>query len=141
MELSLEEAVLIAVARGADTIDKLSSLLRVSKKDIIRVIEELEIKGLIRFEKTGWWIFRRKVIRLTKDGFIEASKAFKKAEKVADKIREEIKAMNKDNAREFINTWGFILPLLTWLELIDLTFLDPLLLDMLMHDGSIIDIE
>ncbi len=137
MEIPLEDAVLVAIARGVETVGELAEVLNVSKEDIERVVEKLRIEGLIREEVVGRWIFKKKVLKLTEEGFKRATEALEKLRKLADEIREKLSSREgSEELEDLVVTWGYILPLLGWLNLLDLALLDSLALGTWAQDVS-----
>ncbi len=137
MEIPLEDAVLVAIARGVETVGELADVLNVSREDIERVIEKLRNEGLVREEVVGRWIFKKKVLRLTEEGFKRATEALEKLRKLADEIRERLSSEEgREELEDLVVTWGYILPLLGWLNLLDLALLDSLALSMWTQDLS-----
>ena len=71
-KLSFKDAVLVAIASGARSIEEVANALMV-KEDMVRgVIEELKRSGLVEEVERGFWIFKRKVLRLTEAGGVRA---------------------------------------------------------------------
>lgn len=128
--ISLEEAVLVAVAAGAETADSVASALRVEKSEVERAAERLVSRGLLRVEERGWWLLRRRVLLLTAEGFEAASRAFRRLTELASRIREKLEeagaAQGRAQALEPYLGVGYLLPLLVWLGLLDMALLGHL---------------
>ncbi len=137
MEIPLEDAVLVAIARGVETVGELAEVLNVSREDVERVVERLKAEGLIREEVVGRWIFKKRVLKLTEEGFRRASEAYEKLRRLAEEIRERLsREEGREELEDLVVTWGYVLPLLGWLNLLDLALLDSLALGMWMQDVS-----
>ena len=131
--LSLEEAVLVAIARGAESSKDIAEALRISYEDADRVLEKLMHRGLVRVGERGWWIFRRKVYVLTEEGYRRAGEALEKLKSVAETIKKDLESGKRETVDMLASQWSYILPLLVWLNLIDIPLLSMLALDAAMH--------
>ncbi len=127
--ISLEDAALVAIAEGAETVDDLAEALRISREDAEKLLRKLSFEGLVKIEEKGWWIFKRKVIVLTEKGFERAAKALKQLKSLAETIRKKVEAGEQDYVSSMIAQWSYILPLMMWLDLLDIAFLNMLALD------------
>jgi len=136
--ISLEDAILIAIARGVENIDELSDVLKVDREDILKIVEKLVREGLIKIEESGWWIFKKSKLVLTQRGFERASKAMEKLEEVAKFIKEKVKQGDRDYLNNLSLQWSYLLPLLLWMNLIDV-FLWTSLIDMDMSENNVSD--
>ena len=121
--ISLEDAALVAIAQGAETVDELAEVLRISRKDAENLLHKLSLEGLVKTEERGWWIFKRKVIVLTEKGFDRAVKALEQLKSLAETIRRELEAGRREHVESVFAQWSHILPLMMWLNLLDLAFL------------------
>ena len=131
--LSLEEAVLVAIARGAESPKDIAEALRISYEDADRVLEKLMHRGLVRVEERGWWVFKRRVYVLTEEGYRRAGEALEKLKSVAETIRKDLESRKREAVDMLASQWSYILPLLVWLNLIDIPLLSMLALDAAMH--------
>ncbi len=124
--ISLEDAILIAIAQGANTTDELANIFKMRKETIEKVLKRLEGKGYVRFTERGWWIFRKKVVELTEEGNDKALEAFEKLRSIAEEVKNRISSEGEEAIRGIINTWPYIIPLLLWLNLLDLALLSSM---------------
>lgn len=130
--ISFEEAVLVAIAKGANTVDSIASVLRARKSDVERALGELVAKGLVRVEEKGWWVFKRRVLALTRKGFEASNRAYEKLVDLASRIKEKLAAASWEEREalsgfeSLVSGFGYLLPLLLWMELIDFALLTPL---------------
>ena len=121
--ISLKEATLVAIANGAENEDEIARALSASKEVVRKVIEELKAEDYVREELKGFWIFRRKVLRLTEKGFELASKTLKKLESLRNEIVKKIKDGDEDYLNNLMVSWSYIIPLLVWMNMLDLLLL------------------
>ncbi len=129
--VSLEDAVLALILDGAETPDEIASILRVDVEEVKRVLRGLELEGLVRSEEKGFWIFKKKVYRLTSKGYEEAVKAKEKLAESARRVRELLEKARKgivssDRVREEVEPYIPFIPLFLYWNLIDLMLLLPL---------------
>ncbi len=137
--ISLEDAALVAIAQGAETVDDLARALRISREDAERLLRKLSIEGLVKIEEKGWWIFRRKVVVLTERGFERAARALDQLKSLAETIRQKLESGEREYVDSIFAQWGYILPLMMWLNLLDIAFLNMLALDTAMMFPGIED--
>ncbi len=139
-----EAAVLLAVHRGLDTVDKLARYLRASREDVEAIVARLEARGLLRREKRGL-ILKRTVLRLTEKGL----EALPEAERLLSSAAEAARRMLLEpqpgavqpryQAAPAAATAGFdplelamILPLLGWLGFLPLSAMEAAMLGAMM---------
>ena len=139
--LSLEEAALVAIAQGAESPSDVAKALRISYEDANRVLEKLVHRGLVRVEERGWWIFKRRVYVLTAEGYRLASEALEKLKSIAEAIKRDLESGKRESIDMLASQWGYVLPLLMWLHLIDIPLLTMLALDTAMHPIDVEDQE
>ncbi len=138
--ISLEDAALVAIAQGAETIDDIAEALRISREDAERLLRRLSLEGLIRIEEKGWWIFKRKVAVLTERGFERAARALDQLKSLAETIKQKLQAGEREYVESLFAQWSYILPLMMWLNLLDIAFLNMLALDTAMMLPGIDDV-
>ena len=127
IELSFKDAVLAAIANGIDTIEELSKVFMVREEFVKKIVDELKNEGLIEEVEKGFWIFKRRVLRLTSKGLRVADRAIVRLKEIADEIKGKIrKEMSHDELREVLKPYMPIIPLLVYLNLLDLVLLDIL---------------
>ena len=139
--LSLEEAALVAIAQGAESPSDVAKALRISYEDANRVLEKLVHRGLVRVEERGWWIFKRRVYVLTAEGYRLAGEALEKLKSIAEAIKRDLESGKRESIDMLASQWGYVLPLLMWLHLIDIPLLTMLALDTAMHPIDVEDQE
>ncbi len=130
-EVNLEDAVLALILDGAETPDEIASILRVDVEEVKRILKNLELEGLVRSEEKGFWIFKKKVYRLTSRGYEEAVKAKEKLAESAKRVRELLEKARSgvipgDRVREEVEPYITFIPLFLYWNLIDLMLLLPL---------------
>ena len=125
--IPLEDAVLAAIAQGADTVDSIARVLRVAREDVERAINRLRSLGLVRTEERGWWVFRKNKVVLSEEGYARAVKVLERLREIAKEVEREVKLGDKELINELGTSWSYILPLLLWLNFIDLAFLGSFL--------------
>lgn len=131
-ELTLEDAVLALILDGAEDPSEIASILRISIDEVKRALKSLELEGLVKVEEKGFWIFKKKVYRLTSRGYEKAVEAKKKINKMAEEIRstlEKVKKglISKDAVAGELEPYASFLPLLLYFNLLDLMLLLPLI--------------
>ncbi len=136
LRITLEDAVLAALARGAESVSELANALNVDEDDVARVVERLKAEGLVREEVTGWWVFRRRVLRLTEEGFNRASKALERLERIAEEVRRRLSSGEGVEGLEEVLALTYVIPLLGWLNLIDLALINSMLMGAWVQDLS-----
>ena len=124
--ISFEEAVLVAIARGAGTVEAVSDALGVSRSDVEKVLEKLMAEGLVRVEEKGWWIFKWRALVLTRRGFEAAVKAHEKLAELASRLRERLARARGESAEALALAPAYLFPLMLWMGLLDLALLDIL---------------
>ncbi|RLG84553.1 MAG: hypothetical protein DRO40_00725 [Thermoprotei archaeon] len=125
MRLSLDDAVLVLILMGYDTVDSIADALRVDYRVIENVVNKLRVLDLVHFEEKGFWIFKKKVLRLTKEGFEKAIEIRDKITSVAEKVRRDIE--KGAGLEELAEIYGYALPLLALMGFIDFALITPLL--------------
>ncbi len=130
--VSLEDAVLALILDGAETPEEIASILRVDVEEVKRVLRGLEVEGLVRSEEKGFWIFKKKVYKLTSKGYEEAVKAKERLTESARKVRELLEkarsgVMPSDRVREEVEPYVPFIPLFLYWNLLDLMLLLPLI--------------
>ncbi|HIC99335.1 MAG TPA: hypothetical protein EYP08_06840 [Pyrodictiaceae archaeon] len=145
----LEAAVLVAIAKGIETLDELAELLRVDRDSIVKVLEQLEAKGLVKKERKGL-IFKKTVYRLTQEGYEVLEEANRKLREAAKELEEVGKRLEKEHIeasktaplpREGLAELIAIAPLLSWLGLLDIALMPVLLSSLADHEEIDIDEE
>lgn len=126
--ISFEEAVLVAIARGAGTVEAVSDALGVSRSDVEKALEKLMAEGLVRVEERGWWIFKWRALVLTRRGFEAAARAYEKLAELASRLRERL-ARARESPEALAPAPAYLLPLMLWMGLLDLALLDILAAD------------
>jgi len=143
----LEAAVLVALAEGAETPDELAELLRVDRDSIVKVLEQLEAKGLVKKERKGL-IFKKTVYRLTEEGYEALEEASRKLREAAKELEELGKRLRKEHtgaaktapsSEEGLAELIAIAPLLSWLGLLDVALMPILLSSLADHEEIDID--
>lgn len=130
--ISFEGAVLALLLDGAETPDEIASILRVDVEEVERALRNLELEGLVKTEEKGFWIFKKKIYKLTAKGYEEAVKAKEKLVKLAGKVKELLeKARRAETSRDVIvgelEPYIPFLPLLLYFNLLDVMLLLPLM--------------
>ena len=126
--ISFEEAVLVAIARGAGTVEAVSDALGVSRSDVEKALEKLMAEGLVRVEERGWWIFKWRALVLTRRGFEAAARAYEKLAELASRLRERL-ARARESPEALAPAPAYLFPLMLWMGLLDLALLDILAAD------------
>ncbi len=127
--LSLEDAILVAIAQGAETPSEIAKVLHVDKGLVEDLLRKLELEGFVKKEVRGW-IFKKTVYVLTEKGFNRAGKALEKLREVANQLRQMIEAGQVDAATQMASAWMSFLPLMVWMDLLPLTMLSLLPLEL-----------
>ncbi len=128
--IPIEDAVLAAIYSGADSVGKVASALRIPLAKADEVVRVLEARGYVRRRVCGAWIFRREKLELTREGEAKAREALEKLEEIASSVKSRVDS--GEDINEIATQLSYILPLLVWLDLIDLAMLDMLMLDAMM---------
>jgi len=145
----LEAAVLVALAEGVETSDKLAELLRVDRNSIAKILEELEAKGFVKKEVKGL-IFKKTVYRLTERGYDVLEEATRKLREAARELEELGKRLEKERSdvvktistsREDFTELLAVAPLLSWLGLLDIALIPILLSSLADYEEVSIDEE
>ncbi|NPA96640.1 MAG: hypothetical protein GXO32_03460 [Crenarchaeota archaeon] len=127
--LSLEDAILIAIAQGAETPDEIARALHVDKGVVEDLLRKLELEGFVKKETRGL-IFKKTVYVLTEKGFERAGRALEKLREVANQLRQMIESGQVDEASQIASAWMSFLPLMVWMDLLPLTMLSLLPLEL-----------
>ncbi len=127
--LSLEDAILVAIAQGAETVDEIARVLHVDKGVVEDLLRKLELEGYVKREVRGL-IFKKTVYLLTEKGFNRAGKALEKLREVATQLRQMIESGQVDAATQMASAWMSFLPLMVWMDLLPLTMLSLLPLEL-----------
>jgi len=128
-KLSFKDAVLAAIAGGASSIEEIANALMVKEDMVRRVIDELKRSGLVEEVERGFWIFKRKVLRLTEDGRVRAEETLERLRRVAEEIRSKVsEELGPEEVQKIIEPYAPALPLLFYLGLLDLLLLESLFL-------------
>ncbi len=88
----VEAAVLVAVARGARTVEEIANLLNLDPRDVQEVVDKLVARGLLAKRKRKILFITRDEIRLTRKGYDALPSAEEKLRRVAEKLREAAQA-------------------------------------------------
>ena len=128
-KLSFKDAVLAAIASGASSVEEVANALMVKEEMVRSVIEELKRSGLVEEVEKGFWIFKRRILRLTEAGRIRAGEALERLRKVAEEIRSKVgRELGPEEVQRIIEPYAPVLPLLFYLGLLDLLLLESLFL-------------
>jgi len=144
----LEAAILVALAKGVETSDKLAELLKADKDSISKILEELEAKGLVKRDVKGF-IFKKTVYRLTEKGYEMLEEATRRLKDAAKELEELGKRLEKEHqivetissSREDFAELITIAPLLSWLGLLDVALMPIILSSLADHEEVDIDDE
>jgi len=131
----LEAAILVGLAKGVETPGELAKFLRVDRDSIVKVLEQLEAKELVRKERRGL-IFKKTVYMLTEKGYEALEEASRKLREAAKELEELGKRLEKkhieaveavSSSKEKLEELIAIAPLLSWLGLLDVALASILL--------------
>ena len=111
--MDFEHAVLLALAEGYKP-KEIARMLKVRYEDVESALRSLEAKGFVKRRVEGF-IFKREVFVLTREGFEKVKELKKELEKLSHEIREK---------PILINEFGYLIPLMVTLGLIDLAILE-----------------
>lgn len=139
MKTRLDDAVLVCILLGYDTVDDIAEALRVDRGVVERVVNRLRALDLVRFEEKGFWIFKRRVLRLTDAGFERAMEVRRELERVAERVRADLE--RGVAPEELVAMYGYTLPLLALMGFIDLAMLAPILGLLFIPDTGDVDTE
>ncbi|HIP57315.1 MAG TPA: hypothetical protein EYH02_04525 [Ignisphaera aggregans] len=78
---------------------------------------------------------------LTAEGYRLASEALEKLKSIAEAIKRDLESGKRESIDMLASQWGYVLPLLMWLHLIDIPLLTMLALDTAMHPIDVEDQE
>ncbi len=115
--ITLDEAVLLAIAEGDSSISAIASRLNVDRNAVMESVSRLHARGLIRVEESGFFIFRSKKLVLTERGFQEVARVKEKLGRWIESLGSERDAVLRDLATDY----GFLLPVLYLLGFMALT--------------------
>ncbi|MET1101586.1 MAG: hypothetical protein ABWW69_03810 [Pyrodictiaceae archaeon] len=121
----LEAAVIAAVAQGIDSIKGLEQLVNVSREELERIILRLANRGLLRIEEKGF-IFKRRVLRLTEEGFNKLEEARRLLMRAAEEVKGLAERREESISDEVSRSYELltpIIPLLVWMDLLDAAIL------------------
>ncbi len=124
--ISAEEAVLVAISLGARDAREIASMLNMDLESVEKVLKRLEIKGLVKSELKGFWIFKKTVYTLTDRGFEIAQKSREKLVKIAEEVKRALETIHPhDESAKYqvLQPYMPVLPLLMYMGLLDLAFL------------------
>jgi len=128
LKIGFRDAVLAAVAAGAESVGEIADALMVEEAAVERVVEELKSKGLVIEVEKGFWIFKKKVLRLTEVGRLRAEEVLRYLRELAAEVREKVGSSSRaEEVREIIEPYGPVLPLLLYLGLLDLMLFESML--------------
>ena len=130
--LTIEDAILALILDGAESPNEIASILRVDVDEVKRALKNLELEGLVKVEEKGFWIFKRKVYKLTTKGYEKAVEAKKRISKIAEEIKntlEKVKKglIGKDTVISELEPYIQFFPLFLYFNLLDLMLLLPLI--------------
>ena len=130
--LTFEDAVLALILDGAEYPNEIASILRVDVDEVKRALKNLELEGLVKVEEKGFWIFKKKVYKLTSKGYEKAVEAKKRISKVAEEVKntlEKVKKglISKDTVISELEPYVPFFPLFLYFNLLDLMLLLPLI--------------
>jgi len=128
--LGLEDAILIAIANGAETPDQIARILRVDKSTVEDLLRKLEIEGFVKSEEKGKWVFKKRVYMLTERGFKRAQEALQRLQQVAEELKQKIAMGAQDEAVQLATAWSGFLPLMLWMNMLDMALLSMLPLEL-----------
>ena len=127
IKLSFKDAVLAAIANGVGTVEELSRVFMVREEFIKRIIDELKTEGLVKEVVRGFWIFRKKTLKLTSEGFKMAEQAMVKLRELASEVKAKMeREISHEELRRILEPYMPVIPLLVYLNLLDLLLLDML---------------
>ncbi len=137
--MDLEDAVLLAIAKGLNDPKRIAKKLNVRIEDIKFAIDSLEAKGLI-VRKTKGLIFKKEIYELTKEGFERVERIREELRKVADEFKTAYESGDRERLRMLYQDYYYFIPLMVTFGLLDLIWLSTLLSDFNMV-GDLSDTE
>ncbi|WP_457550365.1 MarR family transcriptional regulator [Archaeoglobus sp.] len=126
--MDLEDAVLLAIAKGLNDLKRIAKKLNVRMEDVKYAIDGLEAKGLIA-RKTKGLIFKKEVYELTKEGFERVERIKEELEKVADEFKTAYESGDRERLKMLYQDYYYFIPLMVTFGLLDLIWLSTLLSD------------
>ena len=130
--LTFEDAILALILDGAEDPNEIASILKVDVDEVRRALKNLELEGLVRVEEKGFWIFKKKIYKLTSRGYEKAVEAKKKISRVAEEVRNTLEKIrkgliSKDDVISELEPYIPFFPLFLYFNLLDLMLLLPLI--------------
>ncbi|PCN50642.1 hypothetical protein B6U99_03220 [Candidatus Geothermarchaeota archaeon ex4572_27] len=121
----VEDAVLAAILKGADTLGKLRRVVNVEEAVLRRVLDNLVTRGYVKAERRGL-LFKRDAYAVTAEGARAAEAAIRRLEAASREVRRRV-----ERGEGLPSDYVAILPLLVWTGLLDIALLS--LLDFALH--------
>jgi len=127
--VKVRDLVLAAVLAGADTVDEIAEALRMDRDAAEKLVRSLMAEGLLVEEERGFWIFRRRVLRLTEKGVGVAQRALEELKRVAEDVRRRVVEARGEELADVLQPYAALLPFMAYLGLLDAALLSlPLVL-------------
>ncbi|RLG82318.1 MAG: hypothetical protein DRO39_09605, partial [Thermoprotei archaeon] len=127
--VKVRDLVLAAVLAGADTVDEIAEALRMDRDAAEKLVRSLMAEGLLVEEERGFWIFRRRVLRLTEKGVEVAQRALEELKRVAEDVRRRVVEARGEELADVLQPYAALLPFMAYLGLLDAALLSlPLVL-------------
>ncbi len=132
----LELALLMLIKQSITKPEEMAEYLNVDLDSVVRALEELKEKGLIKEEEEKVFFFKKKTLKLTRKGYNTLMKALKELKPQLLEVKKILEEKGEKEALETMEIMGigilapFLLPLLIG------GLLTPFLLD-LGHDHGL----
>ncbi len=128
LKISFRDAVLAAIASGAESIEEVANALMVREDIVKRAVGELKDFGLIVEVERGFWIFKRRVLKLTEEGRLRAEEVLERLRRIATEVKSRVSSdARPEELQGIIEPYGPVLPLLFYLGFLDILLLESLL--------------
>ncbi len=122
IDLGLEDAVLVAIARGVEDPKSIAEILHVDPSDVERALKRLELEGYVKPVEKGFWIFRKRSYVLTERGFERVAHVLDKLKELANFVKERV-AVERESLVPMFSGFEYLLWLMFWLNLLDMAML------------------
>ena len=127
MSKPIEEAVLLAISENINTVEKLSKYLNVHRHTIEKVLENLELKGLVVKEVRKFLFLKRVEYRLTEKGFDESVKLREKMMRIAKEMKHAYESNDRASFNKLYEDYRDFVPLMLALGLMDALWMSTIL--------------